>query len=411
VSFWSDYGSKRRWFSIKNTTDKVGFNALGNWTFPTGMVWIKHFDIETVRGNPETRRRLETRFLVKTTTDVYGITYRWKEDGSDADLVPEEGADVTFPVTVNGAASTQTWRFPSRNECRACHTPVAGLALSFNTRQLNRDYPYGAVTKNLISSLSDAGYFSTPVATTNGLPALVRANQAEHSLESRVRSYLSVNCVHCHQPGGAALGNWDARAGTATDAAGLINGALVNPGASAGNRVVVPNAPGLSMLLKRLQGIEGPRMPPVATNEQDPEAIALLTDWIEQELPGRQTFTEWQTFHFGSPSEEDGQPTADPDGDGKRNNWEYLARTLPKVPSANATPVIISGQLGGGFTMQFAHPANRAALIETSGDLQTWTLWDVPGNSPFYPRVETPRTLSGSAPGNQNFFRLKLEER
>ncbi len=163
VDFWSDYAIKSRWFAIKNLTDTVGFSADGNWTLPTGMVWVKHFDIDLERGNPATRRRLETRFLVKTATDIYGLSYRWNNIQSgtqtDATLVAEDGANLTLNLTVGSSPATQTWRFPSRTECRICHTAVGGFALSFNTRQLNRTHTYGAQTLNQIGALSGAGYF------------------------------------------------------------------------------------------------------------------------------------------------------------------------------------------------------------------------------------------------------------
>jgi hypothetical protein len=157
VPLWSDYAIKSRWFAIKNLTDTVGFNANGAWTFPTGMVWVKHFDIETTRGNPATKRKLETRFLVKTANDIYGVTYRWRPDQTEADLVAEEGMSEALSLTVNGAPYSQTWRYPSRAECRICHTQVAGFALGFNTRQLNRTNVYGAQTQNQIAALSGRG--------------------------------------------------------------------------------------------------------------------------------------------------------------------------------------------------------------------------------------------------------------
>ncbi len=184
VPFWSDYAIKSRWFAIRNLTDTAGFSADGNWSLPTGMVWIKHFDIETTRGVPATRRKLETRILVKTATDIYGLSYKWKADQSDADLVTEEGLSETIP----SSNPLQTWRYPSRTECRVCHTGVAGFALSFNTRQLNRTHAYGTQTLNQISALSDArtsdgtpaSYFTagTAPATTNTLPAFAPADDA-----------------------------------------------------------------------------------------------------------------------------------------------------------------------------------------------------------------------------------------
>jgi mono/diheme cytochrome c family protein len=135
-------------------------------------------------------------------------------------------------VEVGGVPTTQVWHYPSRNDCRTCHTPVAGHALSFNTRQLNR--------AGQIQSIRDLGYFTTPPAEVNNLPAFATATDNSQSLEWRVRSYLAVNCVQCHQPGGAALGNWDARPTTPTDSANLINGILADDRGNPANRFAVP---------------------------------------------------------------------------------------------------------------------------------------------------------------------------
>jgi hypothetical protein len=137
VPFWSDYALKSRWFSIPSLTPKFTFATTGNWTLPTGTVWVKNFDIESTRGNSATARHLETRFIVKTTDSVYGITYKWRADQTDADLVPENGDTSTFTVTVAGQPVSQTWIFPSRASCLNCHTFVGGYALGFNTAQLN----------------------------------------------------------------------------------------------------------------------------------------------------------------------------------------------------------------------------------------------------------------------------------
>ena len=281
VDFWSDYAHKSRWFSIKNTSDTMTWSASGNWTFPTGMVWIKHFDFETTRGNPATRRKLETRFLVKTATGVYGLSYKWRADQTDADLVAEQGLSEVVP----SSSPAQTWRYPSRGECIACHSGVAGHALSFNSPQINRAHDYGGASQNQIEALSSAGYFSSPASGVGSLPAFARADDGSQSLEWRVRSYLAVNCVQCHQPGGAAQGNWDARYTTPIDSANLIYGLLLNDGGDSDNRFVTPEDPGHSMLLKRQQGLSAPRMPPLATNERDLVAEQLITDWINSLTP------------------------------------------------------------------------------------------------------------------------------
>ncbi|HZJ16380.1 MAG TPA: PQQ-dependent sugar dehydrogenase, partial [Chthoniobacteraceae bacterium] len=404
VPFWSDYAIKSRWFAIKNLTDTVAFSENGNWMLPTGMVWIKHFDIDVTRGNPATRRKLETRFLVKTATNVYGIVYKWRADQTDADLVAEDGLTELIP----GSSPPQTWRYPSRTECRICHTSVAGFTLSFNTRQMNRTHTYGAQTPNQIAALSSAGYFSASVANVNSLPFFAAADDTSKSREFRVRSYLAVNCVQCHQPGGAALGNWDARATTPTDAAQLINGLLVNSGTDAANRWAVPGDLAHSVAAKRLQGAGFARMPPLATNELDLAAIQLLSDWITLDLPQRQSFTQWQTANFGSPANPDAAPNADPERDGQTNAFEFLAGTSPMSPEGRWTLDLQTA--GGDFQLSFTQPANRAVLLETSLDLANWSLWNVPGNQPLFNAAEQMRTLVGPMLGPQQFFRARLFE-
>lgn len=404
VAFWSDYAIKSRWFAIKNLTDSATFNADGNWTLPTGMIWVKHFDIDTTRGNAGTRRKLETRFLVKTANGVYGLSYKWRADQTDADLVAEDGLTEVIP----SSSPSQTWRYPSRTECNTCHSAVGGFALSFNTRQLNRTQTYGAQTLNQIAELSRVGYLTGLNASVNNLPAHVAATDNTASLEARVRSYLAVNCVQCHQPGGAATGNWDARITTPTDSANLINGALVNNAGDAANRWLVPADTAHSMVLKRLQGNGVQRMPPLATNERDLTDETLVTDWINS-LAGRQSFADWQATQFtaiGGPSAPGAQPDADPDFDGLTNRGEYLLGHAPltfELPYL-ATPV----DAANTFTLNFQQPANRSVLVETSTDLHTWSLWDVPGNTPSFPATPRSRTLTGPKDTLMRAFRLNI---
>jgi hypothetical protein len=47
LRFWSDFAEKTRWSLIKNATDTMGYSKDGVWTFPTGMIWAKHFDMPT----------------------------------------------------------------------------------------------------------------------------------------------------------------------------------------------------------------------------------------------------------------------------------------------------------------------------------------------------------------------------
>lgn len=413
VSFWSDHATKQRWFSIPNVNDDITFTPTGAWTTPNGSVFIKHFEIETTRGNPATRKRLETRFLVRNANGVYGATYKWNAAGTDADLVAEGGTSESFTVIENGNPRQQTWTYPSRASCLNCHTQVGGYTLSFNSQQLNRDFVYGAQTQNQIEALNAAGYFanSGAVPAASSIAKFARADDTSQSVEWRVRSYLAVNCVSCHQPGGLGVGNWDARHTTKTASAGLINGELVNNLGNVANRVLVPNNLTNSVMYQRIASAGGAanHMPPIATNETNLEAANLLAQWVQGEMVTYQTFAQWQTANFGSTTAPAAAPTADPDGDGNTNRFEFLTGT-----NANSSASRWSLQIERSpsqVRLLFPRIANRRFLALVSTDLQTWTPWNVPSNNNGFSATNFNDIISGPFnPTGPMYFRLQIDE-
>jgi len=386
VPFWSDNALKTRWFSVPDTNLTIGFDRNGNWSFPTGTVWIKHFELELTNGVPASRQRLETRLWVKNTTGGYGVTYRWGNSTTNAAPVPEEGLDESFVINEGGGIlRTQVWHYPSRQECNLCHTPAGGFALGFNTAQLNRDFDYGTAITNQILALSRAGYFHTNVTGIHTLVALAPPTNIAASLEYRVRSFLAANCVQCHQPGGVPQSLWDARFDTPTAAAGLIDGPLVDDLGTTSNRVIKPGSIINSVLLGRISTLGAGRMPPLASTVHDTNAIHLLSAWITNDLPAYQSFADWQTVRFGSTNAPNAAPEADPDSDRALNYLEYLTGTDPWLPSSAWS--IAAQPSGNAIQIIYPQLANRGFEIQATTNLfnpAAWTPLDVPANAPFF---------------------------
>ena len=410
VPFWSDNARKQRWFAVPDSTQMIDFKPNAPWVFPSGTLWIKHFELELTNGVPESAKRLETRLLVKTTNGVYGVTYRWGDSTTNAVLVPESGYDEPFTIWENGLTRTQTWHYPSRNECLTCHTAQAGYALGFNTPQMNCDFDYGTGPQNQIVALSDAGYFQTNVASANLLPTLVPATNAAVSLEYRVRSYLAANCVQCHQAGGAGVGFWDARLQTPTAVAGLVNGRLNDNGSSTNNRVVAPGDPDHSMLLQRILTLGPGRMPPLATTILDTGAIQLLTDWIVQDLPHYTNFVGWQTANFPLATAPQSQADADPDGDGAVNYLEYLTTSNPRL-AGDAWRIGVQSQ-GDTVQILFHQLANRAFEVQCATNLSGTLVWaplDVPDNRPFFSATPFEAAVTTTATNQSaQYYRVRV---
>jgi uncharacterized repeat protein (TIGR03806 family) len=284
VAFWSDGADKSRWIAVPK--GQIVFSASGEWRFPAGTVFVKNFDLPS--ATPGIKRRLETRLLVRDSTGgVYGVVYKWRTDGSDADLL---GASATENIRVKSAAGEdheQTWYYPSRQDCLTCHTAGAGGVLGVKTRQLNRPFAYpSGVTDNELRTWNHLGLFAPAFKdeAVREFAALAPADDTARSLQDRARSYLDANCAQCHRPGGT-VANFDARYDTPLDKQGLIDGPVLIDQGIDRPRVVSPHDIWRSIAYMRVDTVGDIRMPPLARETIDQKGVQLLGEWINS-MPG-----------------------------------------------------------------------------------------------------------------------------
>jgi uncharacterized repeat protein (TIGR03806 family) len=283
--FFSDDAEKTRWAVIPGGTH-VGFSPKGEWAFPNGSVLVKHFDMVMDETNPSVRRRLETRILVRDAAGgVYGVTYKWRADQSDADLLATNLLENLVIRTASGVR-TQTWYYPARQDCKACHTDLNHGVLGLNTRQLNGDFTYpDGVTDNQLRTWEHLGLFDGPLQTPlESLSALATWSDTNRSKEDRARSYLDANCAHCHRPGGTP-GFFDARYDTPLEDQGLLNGNVLIDQGIDHPHVITPHDPWRSIAYMRVSNLDSIRMPPLGHDRLDKRGVDTLSAWIDT-LPG-----------------------------------------------------------------------------------------------------------------------------
>jgi hypothetical protein len=275
---------------------------------------------------------------------------------------------------------------------------------------MNQPANMNGVVANQIATLGQAGYFTTPVPNVNTLPAYSSAANTNYSLEYRVRSYLAVNCVQCHQAGGAGAATWDARAFLTLAQTGLINGALNDNGNDPTNKLIVPGDVAHSVLLQRVKGNGFSRMPPLATHQVDQTSIQLLEMWIGSDLTNRLTFAQWQSANFGSTNNSTAAASADPDGDGANNYVEFLTGTNPQNP-ADYWRLGLSAEAGLA-KLSYQRAPNLGVVIESGSDFSNWVPWNVAGNQPFFGAAPATVLLQGplSMTPPFQYFRARLVE-
>ncbi len=294
---WSDNAEKQRWVILPNdgsfnsATEDVIFSAVGNWVFPAGTVFVKHFEAPINANNPSALKRLETRFLICTPGgEKYGFTYKWNPAGTDAELL---GGSINEPYNYTnsqGTTEARVWSYPSRGDCMVCHNDVSGQALGVKTAHLNSDlhYPLTGRTANQLETLNALGVFSTTLSVTD-LENYIEARALDDEsapLEHRVRSYLDTNCSHCHQPGAQGDG-FDARLSTPLDLQNIIN-AIPQRYEELGpnGRYIKPGNTALSAIHVRTNAVgDGDAMPPLAKNMAHGQGVAALQAYISGLVP------------------------------------------------------------------------------------------------------------------------------
>lgn len=285
---WSDAAEKYRWLAMPNdgsfntAAEQVVFSPTNEWQFPAGTVFVKHFELAD-ETNPTVKHRLETRFLVRDQNGgVYGVTYKWRADNSDADLLLT-GTNQNYFVNTPSGVRTQLWSFPSRLDCISCHNVNAKGVLGLRTHQLNGDefYPQTGRTDNQLRALGHIGLFSGGYQESQLSSYLKSHPITDNSqpLVTRVRSYLDANCAHCHRPGGQRA-NFDARYIIPLEQQNLIYGAVNDAVNDENDRVVRPQDLLHSMIHNRASRVGALQMPPIAKNMVDSNAVALIAAWI-----------------------------------------------------------------------------------------------------------------------------------
>lgn len=300
AQLWGDHAVKDRFLAIPGN-GQIGFDEITypqpspgstpGWRFPDGTVLVKTFSMDMERGNPKSRKRLETRLLhfqqfpgTQEYGDQYwrGYTYKWNDEQTDAVLVDDKGLDLPLKITTKDGVVEQNYRIPSRAECTLCHTNAHKFALGVATMQMNRDHDYGGVIANQLATLEHIGIFTEPLpAAPQKLPKLADYDDASLSAETRARSYLHSNCAHCHIKWGGGNAEFKLLATLPLAEMGIVNIPPAHGNFKIdGAKILVPGHPEKSILLHRMNMTGLGRMPHIGSRVVHESAVKAVAEWI-----------------------------------------------------------------------------------------------------------------------------------
>ncbi|HTK76485.1 MAG TPA: PQQ-dependent sugar dehydrogenase [Gemmataceae bacterium] len=301
---WSDGATAKHWLGLPGTSQVTwhprqvqipGAMFRRLFEFPENAALVKTLSLELERGNPASRRNIETQLLHTDGRYWRGYTYAWNDAQTDATLVPADGGERVFTVTdssLPGGKREHVWTFHSRTQCLQCHTPWAETALGFNVAQLNRDIEVGPSRMNQLAAFEAAGVIRHLAA--NNKPAapltseylakqqkLVDPYDAGADAMLRARSYLNTNCGHCHRFGGGGAVDLELIAFSPVEKLKAVDvrpyrGDFGLPDA----RIIAAGDPYRSTLYYRMSKFGRDRMPHLGSEWPDETGLAVVHDWI-----------------------------------------------------------------------------------------------------------------------------------
>ncbi len=293
-SLFTDYALKKRFVWMPKNT-KATYNGDGKiLELPVGAALIKTFYYDKMQpGN--TTRIIETRVMIKKADGWIFAEYVWNDAQTEAEYNMAGGFTTVNFIDEHDVPRTTEYRIPSEEQCIVCHKSsrvvdgqvvVEHIPVGIKPLSLNFNYAYESGSQNQLNKWISAGYLEGNFALPSVDNTTVNYKDVSKPLDFRARSYVDINCAHCHQndrhcdyrPMRFAFNetqNNEGNMGVCVDTEDM-------QGFPASlSKIVTPGSTDQSMLYYRLNTTnETFRMPLHGRTIIHAEGLSLMRDWI-----------------------------------------------------------------------------------------------------------------------------------
>ena len=281
-TLFSDYSYKQRWVYVPNEK-KAEYQEDWVFDFPTGSALIKTFYYPIDERNPELGKNLlETRLLLKKDKGWEAVSYAWNKEQNEA-FKKIAGKTINVSWTdFMGEERDVRYRVPNVNQCKECHDADDKISpIGPKARNINNDFAFKEGTFNQLTY-----WMNRQIIDEYPLDLVSPVDWTDESkdINDRVRSYLDVNCGHCHSPTGNAnsTGLYLHLNETRNINLGVFKKPVATGRGSGGLKYsIVPGEPEESILLHRMISMDpGVMMPESGRALTHTEAVEMVRDWI-----------------------------------------------------------------------------------------------------------------------------------
>ena len=283
-SLFSDYSYKQRWVYVPEGK-KANFIKDEVFDFPIGSVLIKtfYYPIDE-RDKTLGKRLMETRLLLRKNDGWDAVSYAWNETQDEAFIKKAGKTILNEWIDFNGENRSVRYRVPNKNQCKECHakndlvTPIGPKA-----RNLDKVFNYPDESINQLTKWMKVEYIDKIDVELN---TPVDWEDEHLSLDARVKSYLDINCGHCHSSTGGAnsTGLYLDLTENRPTHRGIFKKPVATGRGSGGHQYSIsPGNSEESILLYRMISIDpGVMMPESGRSLSHNEAIDMIREWIDK---------------------------------------------------------------------------------------------------------------------------------
>lgn len=279
-TLFTDYAKKKRFIWMPKNVQATYEADTELIDFPVGTILIKTFYYNNVQPD-NTTRIIETRLMLKKADDWYFADYIWNDNQTEATF-SLEGSFTNIDFIEKGVLKSTNYRIPSQVECATCHNSLnTTIPIGVKPQNLNNLYLYADGSQNQLEKLIAEGYLEDNLPAT--INTVVKWSDETQPIDLRVRSYIDINCAHCH----SELSYCDYRPMrfAFNDTANETNlGVCVEPDTEIPGltKIVEPSLKERSVMYYRINTeAEELRMPLLGRNIIHEEAVALIGEWID----------------------------------------------------------------------------------------------------------------------------------
>ena len=281
---FTDYAWKHRAIYIPEGKS-VKYNSENVFNFPIGTIISKTFYYPKNFNDLSNGISLkETRILIHKESGWIGLPYVWNQDESEAYLEITGAIKKAEWIDSNDKKNLINYIVPNMMQCKGCHVSNNKfLPIGPKARNINSDYNYGNEIKNQIIKWKELGYFSS-IPDYNDIPKVQRWDDPYASLDRRARSWLDINCAHCHNEYGPAnnTGLFLEYEQTNQKKLGFYK-TPVAAGRGSGHLKydIYPGQPEKSIMVYRFESKDpGIMMPELGRTMVHQEGLQLIKEWI-----------------------------------------------------------------------------------------------------------------------------------